>query len=83
MTSSNIDRSDKEAAALHALSRCATPYGLMVIAGNDVTDESMFRPDVPNLVSIEVGKGDTRARNQVPVPFDLRRNLAQAGAGAS
>jgi|SRR5688572_11211266 trehalose 6-phosphate synthase/phosphatase len=49
-------------------------YDLIVVAGDDQTDESMFRLDVPNLLTIHVGDGrDTRARYQLHSPAAFRR----------
>ena len=50
----------------------------MVVAGDDQTDESMFRLDVKNLLTIRVGDGDTHARYQVPTPAAFRRLLENA-----
>ena len=52
------------------------PYELIVTAGDDLTDESMFRLDVENLVSIKVGPGLTSARYRVRSPVELRDLLA-------
>jgi trehalose 6-phosphate synthase/phosphatase len=51
-------------------------YDLVVTAGDDLTDESMFRLDVENLVSIKVGPGVTSARYRVRSPVELRDLLA-------
>jgi trehalose 6-phosphate synthase/phosphatase len=55
-------------------------YDLIVVAGDDQTDESMFRLDVPNLLTIHVGDGDTRARYQLPSPASFRHFLSETVA---
>lgn len=67
---------NKGAAVLRALQE--RRYDLIVAAGDDTTDESMFRLDVPNLLSIKVGRGDTMARYRVASPQKLREFLAEA-----
>jgi trehalose 6-phosphate synthase/phosphatase len=57
-------------------------YDLVVVAGDDLTDESMYQLDIPNLVSIRVGAGDTRARYRVDNPAAFRRFLHQALAAS-
>ena len=51
--------------------------GLVVVAGDDATDESMYGLAVPDVVSIKVGEGPTAARYGLPAPADLRRLLEQ------
>ncbi|HWE93493.1 MAG TPA: bifunctional alpha,alpha-trehalose-phosphate synthase (UDP-forming)/trehalose-phosphatase [Tepidisphaeraceae bacterium] len=58
-------------------------YDLVVCAGDDQTDESMFRLDVPGLLTIKVGEGNTQARYRVPTPAAFRKLLNEALAGAS
>jgi trehalose 6-phosphate synthase/phosphatase len=53
-------------------------YDLIVIAGDDVTDESMFRLDLKNAVTLHVGDRDTAAEYRLPSPAALRRLLAQS-----
>jgi trehalose 6-phosphate synthase/phosphatase len=55
-------------------------YDLIVVAGDDVTDESMFRMDLPDVVSIKVGWAETHAQYRVDTPADFRRLLAGAVA---
>ena len=50
-------------------------YDLVLVAGDDQTDESMFRLDVPNLITVRVGDGETRAKYQIPTPAAFRRFL--------
>jgi trehalose 6-phosphate synthase/phosphatase len=60
-------------------------YDLIVVAGDDTTDESMFRLDLRNLISIKVGDGDTQAQYRVGSPAALRSFLLDAttATGAS
>jgi trehalose 6-phosphate synthase/phosphatase len=51
------------------------PADLVLIAGDDVTDESMFALDLPSAITIKVGDADTRARYRVADPHELRRLL--------
>jgi trehalose 6-phosphate synthase/phosphatase len=53
-------------------------YDLIVVAGDDVTDESMFRLDLPNRISIKVGWEETHAQYRVDSPARFRRLLAAA-----
>lgn len=66
----------KAAAIQHILENKS--YDLILIAGDDVTDESRFRLDAKNLFTIKVGEGDTRAKFRVRSPDELRRFLQQA-----
>lgn len=52
-------------------------YDLVLIAGDDITDESMFRLDLPEslALTIRVGWQDTRARLRVGSPRALRALL--------
>jgi trehalose 6-phosphate synthase/phosphatase len=64
---------DKGAAVARVLAGRA--YDLVLIAGDDVTDESMFRLDLPaeSTITAKVGEGDTAARHRVSGPAELRR----------
>jgi len=53
-------------------------YDLIVCAGDDVTDESMFRLDLSHLISIKVGQGDTQAQHLLRNPAALRAFLERA-----
>jgi trehalose 6-phosphate synthase/phosphatase len=53
-------------------------YDLILVAGDDRTDESMFELDLRNLLTMKVGDGDTQARFRLPTPTSLRRFLADA-----
>lgn len=55
-------------------------YDLIVVAGDDVTDESMFGLDLPeeSTITVRVGPGATRARYRVAHPRALRRFLVGA-----
>ena len=68
---------NKGAAVLKILGREAGPYGSVIVAGDDATDESMFALDVPNLISIRVGDG-AGAQYRVPAPAALRDLLGRA-----
>jgi trehalose 6-phosphate synthase/phosphatase len=51
------------------------PYDLVLCAGDDQTDETMFAARLPNLVSIKVGPGDTVAKYRIASPQLLRQVL--------
>ncbi|HEV2292353.1 MAG TPA: bifunctional alpha,alpha-trehalose-phosphate synthase (UDP-forming)/trehalose-phosphatase [Tepidisphaeraceae bacterium] len=53
-------------------------YDLILAAGDDTTDESMFRLDLQNFITIRVGDGDTLARYRLPTPAALRAFLARS-----
>jgi trehalose 6-phosphate synthase/phosphatase len=53
-------------------------YALIVCAGDDQTDESMFKLSITHLLSLKVGNGVTRAQFRVANPAALRRFLNQA-----
>jgi trehalose 6-phosphate synthase/phosphatase len=57
-----------------------TKYDLVLIAGDDQTDESMFRLDLSNVITIHVGDSlsDTVALYQLPTPSHFRRFLLDA-----
>lgn len=48
---------------------------LVVVVGDDATDESMFELPDEQIVSIKIGAGDTRAAYQLPTPAALRTFL--------
>jgi len=52
-------------------------YDVVVCAGDDETDESMFRLTADNIISIKIGKGDTAAGFRVSSPREFRKFLAQ------
>ena len=52
-------------------------FGLIVCAGDDRTDESMFELREKSLLTIKVGAGSTAARYRVPDPAALRRWLRE------
>ncbi|HEV3410784.1 MAG TPA: trehalose-phosphatase, partial [Chthoniobacterales bacterium] len=54
------------------------PYALIVCAGDDQTDESMFEVGAPNLISIKVGREPSRARYRLRDPATFRRFLLEA-----
>ena len=53
-------------------------YQLMLAAGDDATDESMFRLDLANFITIKVGDRETHAKYRLPHPAALRRFLVDA-----
>ena len=69
---------NKGAAVLRVIDEAPSRYDLVVMAGDDLTDESMFAPDVPGWVSIHVGEGETSAQYQVPDPAALRALMARS-----
>ncbi len=56
------------------------PYDLILAVGDDTTDESMFRLNLENFISIRVGDGETQAHYRLPTPAALRAFLARAMA---
>jgi trehalose 6-phosphate synthase/phosphatase len=64
-----------------AVMRCLgeQTYDLVLVAGDDATDESMFRLDLQNLISVRVGDAeDSHAQYSVPNPAAFRRFLQRA-----
>jgi len=55
-----------------------TPYDLVLCAGDDQTDESMFRLRDDRLLSVKVGEGDTEAAYRVDSPEHFRDILNRA-----
>ena len=53
-------------------------YDLILCAGDDVTDESMFRLELPNLLTIKVGAAETAAKIRMYSPAQFRRFLENA-----
>jgi trehalose 6-phosphate synthase/phosphatase len=53
-------------------------YDLIVCAGDDSTDESMFSLPLKNQVTIKVGDRETRAQYRLPTPGALRRFIEEA-----
>lgn len=64
-------------AAVARLLQDAAP-DVVLAAGDDQTDESMFRLERDDLLTVKVGPGDTRARYRVDSPDAFRRLLAKA-----
>jgi len=50
-------------------------FDLVVVAGDDTTDESMFKLALANLISIKIGPGETAAKIRLPSPARFRRLL--------
>jgi trehalose 6-phosphate synthase/phosphatase len=53
-------------------------YDLILVAGDDQTDESMYRLMLRNLLSIKVGEGETVAQYRIRTPAGFRRFLEEA-----
>jgi trehalose 6-phosphate synthase/phosphatase len=53
-------------------------YDLVICAGDDQTDESMFRLEHDPLITIKVGDGDTLAKVRLSSPAEFRRFLEGA-----
>jgi len=49
----------------------------ILCAGDDTTDESMFRLTLPGLVTIKVGYGPTQAQAVVASPAEFRALLGE------
>lgn len=52
-------------------------YAVVLCAGDDQTDESMFEIDVPNFISVKIGPDPSRARYRLRDPAAFRKFLAQ------
>ncbi len=67
-----------------AIQQCLSKknYDMILCAGDDQTDENMFRVDHPALQSIKVGDGETAAAFQVKDPSALRSLLNKLAAPA-
>jgi len=52
-------------------------YDVVLCAGDDQTDEAMFRVEGPEFIRLKVGDGDTRADYRVPDPAHLRALLSR------
>ena len=53
-------------------------YEAVLCAGDDETDESMFRLNADGIISIKIGKEDTAAEFRVSGPRAFRDFLTQA-----
>mmetsp|Transcript_34616 Transcript_34616/g.62765 ORF Transcript_34616/g.62765 Transcript_34616/m.62765 type:complete len:327 (-) Transcript_34616:237-1217(-) len=53
------------------------PFEAVLVAGDDVSDESMFQAAAHNFLTIKVGGADSHARFYVPNPAELRSLLWQ------
>lgn len=53
-------------------------YEIALCAGDDQTDESMFKLSAPRLLSVKVGEGPTKAQFRVANPAAFRRFLDEA-----
>ncbi len=63
----------KRAAVRHLLEEHR--YDLVLCAGDDQTDESMFEIDMAEMISIKVGSGPSRAKYRLPTPEAFRSYL--------
>jgi len=74
---------NKGAAVAHVLAD--RTYDLILIAGDDTTDESMFRLAArdPRVLSVRIGDGGTAARYRIQSPGSLREMLTWATANAA
>ena len=54
------------------------PFDLIVVAGDDTTDESMYQLELRNLVSINVALRQTHAQCVLPDPAALRKLLMES-----
>lgn len=61
---------DKSTAAMHWLDE-APPYDFIMIAGDDVTDEDMFRVAPEQAYTYHVGKNNTIAKISIPTSSDF------------
>lgn len=57
-------------------------YALVLCAGDDQTDESMFEIEGPNMVSIKIGREPSRAKYRLRDPAAFRTFIADALAPA-
>ena len=57
-------------------------YDLVLCAGDDQTDESMFETELPNVISIKVGPEPSRAKYRLRDPAAFRQFLFDAIADA-
>jgi trehalose 6-phosphate synthase/phosphatase len=58
----------------------ALPSARMLIAGDDVTDEDMFRAAPADAVTVHVGRGGTLARMRLMGPDQVRKMLSELEA---
>ena len=56
-------------------------YDVIVCAGDDQTDESMFRLEDKRLIKIKVGKGETLADIRICSPEDFRKFMSRVIGG--
>jgi trehalose 6-phosphate synthase/phosphatase len=68
---------NKGTAALNILGGKPDRYALVIVAGDDATDESMLALDVRNMIPVYVGEGGG-ARYCVPTPAALRDLMRRA-----
>jgi trehalose-phosphatase len=50
-------------------------YDVIICAGDDLTDESMFELNIPRILTIKVDTGPTQARFRVTDPATFRKLL--------
>ena len=56
-------------------------YALVLCAGDDLTDESMFEVNRPGMLTVKIGPGATLARYRLPDPASFRQFLDEMFAG--
>ncbi len=66
-----------KAGAIRQLLR-ESSYEVVLCAGDDQTDESMFEMDVPDLISIKIGREPSRAKYRLRDPAVFRKFLSAA-----
>ncbi|HZC35754.1 MAG TPA: trehalose-phosphatase, partial [Chthoniobacterales bacterium] len=56
-------------------------YDVIITAGDDLPDESMFELNIPGMLTIKVGPGPTQARYRVADPAAFRQLLSDMFGG--
>jgi trehalose 6-phosphate synthase/phosphatase len=64
-------------AAVARMLQDSNGLAFILCAGDDQTDESMFRLSLPRFLSVKIGLGLTRAQFRVPSPADFRQLLEE------
>ena len=66
---------NNKAAAVGRVLEQNCDYAIIIAAGDDLTDESIFELSVPRMLTIKVGPGPTQARFRVKDPIVFRELL--------